>query len=78
MNSNGTVSIKSSNKNMILQTDTTALVYLNGDNKKVGILTMTPQQALQVAGNIRIDSLNNNLVPLRIVGSSNNNDLTAF
>ena len=76
MNSSGTVSIKSSNKNMILQTDTTALVYLNGDNKKVGILTMTPQQALEVAGNVRIDSLNNNLVPFRLIGSTNNNDLT--
>jgi hypothetical protein len=76
-NSSGSsVYIKSSNKNMILQTDTTALVYLNGDNKKVGILTMTPQQALQVAGNVRIDSLNNNLVPSRIIGSNNNNDLT--
>lgn len=76
MNSSGTVSIKSSNKNMILQTDTTALVYLNGNNKKVGILTMNPQQELEVAGNVRIDSLNNNIVPTRIVGSSNNGDLT--
>jgi hypothetical protein len=76
-NSSGSsVYIKSSNKNMILQTDTTALVYLNGDNKKVGILTMTPQQALQVAGNVRIDSLNNNLFPYRLIGSTNNNDLT--
>ena len=76
MNSDGSVYIKSSNKNMILQTDTTALVYLNGDNKKVGILTMNPQQELEVNGNARITGLNNNLVPLRIVGSSNNNDLT--
>lgn len=76
MNSSGTVSIKSSNKNMILQTDTTALVYLNGNNKKVGILTMNPQQELEVAGNVRIDSLNNNIVPTRIVGSDNNGDLT--
>jgi predicted RecA/RadA family phage recombinase len=76
MNNSGTVYIKSSNKNMILQTDTTALVYLNGNNKKVGILTMNPQQELQVAGNVRIDSLNNNLVPTNLVGSSNNNDLT--
>ena len=76
MNSSGTVSIKSSNKNMILQTDTTALVYLNGDNKKVGILTMNPQQELEVAGNVRIDSLNNNIVPTRMVGSDNNGDLT--
>ena len=75
-NSNNSVFIKSSNKNMILQTDTTALVYLNGDNKKVGILTMTPQQELEVAGNVRIDSLNNNLVPFRLIGSTNNNDLT--
>ena len=75
-NSGSSVFIKSSNKNMILQTDTTALVYLNGDNKKVGILTMTPQQELEVAGNVRIDSLNNNLVPTNLVGSSNNNDLT--
>ena len=77
MNNSGTVYIKSSNKNMILQTDTTALVYLNGNNKKVGILTMSPQQELQVAGNVRIDSLNNNLVPVNLVGSSNNNDLTS-
>jgi hypothetical protein len=76
MNNNNSVYIKSSNKNMILQTDTTALVYLNGDNKKVGILTMTPQQELQVAGNVRIDSLNNNLFPFRLIGSTNNNDLT--
>ena len=76
MNSSGTVSIKSSNKNMILQTDTTALVYLNGNNKKVGILTMNPQQELEVAGNVRIDSLNNNIVPTRMVGSDNNGDLT--
>ena len=76
MNNSGTVYIKSSNKNMILQTDTTALVYLNGNNKKVGILTMNPQKELQVAGNVRIDSLNNNLVPTNLVGSSNNNDLT--
>jgi hypothetical protein len=76
MNSSSSVYIKSSNKNMILQTDTTALVYLNGDNKKVGILTMTPQQALEVNGNARITGLNNNLVPTNLVGSSNNNDLT--
>ena len=76
MNSSGTVSIKSSNKNMILQTDTTALVYLNGNNKKVGILTMNPQQELEVAGNVRIDSLNNNIIPTRMVGSDNNGDLT--
>jgi hypothetical protein len=76
MNSSGTVYIKSSNKNMILQTDTTALIYLNGDNKKVGILTMTPQQELEVNGNARITGLNNNLVPTNLVGSSNNNDLT--
>ena len=76
MNSNGTVSIKSSNKNMILQTDTTALVYLNGDNKKVGILTMNPQQELEVNGNARITGLNNNLVPTRMIGSDNNGDLT--
>jgi hypothetical protein len=76
-NSSGSsVYIKSSNKNMILQTDTTALVYLNGDNKKVGILTMTPQQELEVNGNARITGLNNNLVPTNLVGSSNNNDLT--
>jgi hypothetical protein len=76
MNSSSSVYIKSSNKNMILQTDTTALVYLNGDNKKVGILTMTPQQELEVNGNARITGLNNNLVPTNLVGSSNNNDLT--
>jgi predicted RecA/RadA family phage recombinase len=75
-NSGSSVYIKSSNKNMILQTDTTALVYLNGDNKKVGILTMTPQQELEVNGNARITGLNNNLVPTNLVGSSNNNDLT--
>ena len=75
-NSGSSVSIKSSNKNMILQTDNTALVYLNGDNKKVGILTMTPQQELEVNGNARITGLNNNLVPTNLVGSSNNNDLT--
>ena len=75
-NSGSSVYIKSSNKNMILQTDTTALVYLNGDNKKVGILTMIPQQELEVAGNVRIDSLNNNLTPFRLIGSTNNNDLT--
>lgn len=76
MNNSGTVYIKSSNKNMILQTDTTALVYLNGNNKKVGILTMNPQQELEVNGNARITGLNNNLVPTNLVGSSNNNDLT--
>jgi hypothetical protein len=76
MNSNGTVSIKSSNKNMILQTDTTALVYLNGNNKKIGILTMNPQQELEVNGNARITGLNNNLVPTRMIGSDNNGDLT--
>ena len=76
MNSNGTVSIKSSNKNMILQTDSTALVYLNGENNKVGILTMNPEQALEVAGTIRVDSLDNNLTPDKLVGGSNSNDLT--
>ena len=75
-NSNGTVSIKSSNKNMILQTDTTALVYLNGENNKVGILTMNPEQALEVNGTIRVDSLSNNLIPVKLVGGSNSNDLT--
>ena len=76
MNSGGSVYIKSSNKNMTLQTDTTALVYLNGDNKKVGILTMNPQQELEVNGNARITGLNNNLVPTRMIGSDNNGDLT--
>jgi hypothetical protein len=76
MNSGGKSYIKSNNKNITLQTDTTALVYLKGDDNRVGILTMSPQQALQVAGNVRIDSLNNNLIPSRIVGSNNNNDLT--
>ena len=75
-NSNGTVSIKSSNNNMILQTNTTALVYLNGENNKVGILTMNPEQALEVAGTIRVDSLVNNLTPDKLVGANNANDLT--
>ena len=76
MNSGGSVFIKSGNKNMTLQTDTTALVYLKGDVNKVGILTMNPQQALQVAGTIRVDSLSNNLIPTKLVGGSNSNDLT--
>lgn len=76
MNSGGSVYINSSNKNMTLQTDTTALVYLKGDVNKVGILTMNPQQALQVAGTIRVDSLSNNLIPTKLVGGSNSNDLT--
>jgi len=75
-NSGSSVFIKSSNRNMILQTDTTALMYLNGDNKKVGILTMNPQQELEVNGNVRIDSLDNNIIPTRMVGSNNNGDLT--
>jgi len=61
---------------MTLQTDTTALVYLKGDVNKVGILTMNPQQALQVAGTIRVDSLVNNLTPDKLVGANNSNDLT--
>ena len=76
MNSGGSVFIKSGNKNMTLQTDTTALVYLKGDVNKVGILTMNPQQALEVAGTIRVDSLGNNLIPTKLVGGSNSNDLT--
>lgn len=76
MNSGGSVYIKSSNKNMTLQTDTTALVYLKGDVNRVGILTMNPQQALEVAGTIRVDSLDNNLTPVKLVGGSNSNDLT--
>ena len=76
MNSGGSVFIKSGNKNMTLQTDTTALVYLKGDVNKVGILTMNPQQALQVAGTIRVDSLVNNLTPDKLVGANNSNDLT--
>ena len=76
MNSGGSVYIKSSNKNMTLQTDTTALVYLKGDVNKVGILTMNPQQALEVAGTIRVDSLSNNLIPTKLVGASTSNDLT--
>jgi hypothetical protein len=76
MNNNGTVSIKSTNRNMVLQTDTTALMYLNGETNRVGILTMTPEQALQVAGTIRVDSLVNNLTPDKLVGANNANDLT--
>lgn len=76
MNSGGSVYIKSSNKNMTLQTGDTALVYLKGDVNKVGILTMNPQQALEVAGTIRVDSLGNNLIPTKLVGGSNSNDLT--
>ena len=76
MNSGGSVFIKSSNKNMTLQTDTTALVYLKGDVNRVGILTMNPEQALEVAGTIRVDSLDNNLTPFKLVGASNSNDLT--
>lgn len=76
MNSGGSVFIKSGNKNMTLQTDTTALVYLKGDVNKVGILTMNPQQALQVSGTIRVDSLVNNLTPVKIIGANNSNDLT--
>ena len=76
MNSGGSVFIKSGNKNMTLQTDTTALVYLKGDVNRVGILTMSPEQALQVAGTIRVDSLINNLTPAKIVGANNVNDLT--
>jgi len=76
MNSGGSVFIKSGNKNMTLQTDTTALVYLKGDVNRVGILTMNPQQALEVAGTIRVDSLGNNLTPVKLVGGSNSNDLT--
>lgn len=76
MNSGGSVFIKSGNKNMTLQTDTTALVYLKGDVNKVGILTMNPQQALQVSGTIRVDSLSNNLTPVKIIGANNSNDLT--
>ncbi len=76
MNSDGSVFIKSSNKNMTLQTGDTALVYLKGDVNRVGILTMNPQQALQVAGTIRVDSLDNNLTPTKLVGSNASNDLT--
>lgn len=76
MNSGGSVFIKSSNKNMTLQTDTTALVYLKGDVNRVGILTMNPQQALQVVGTIRVDSLDNNLTPIKLVGGNASNDLT--
>jgi hypothetical protein len=76
MNSGGSVFIKSGNKNMTLQTDTTALVYLKGDVNRVGILTMNPEQALQVAGTIRIDSLDNTLTPVKLVGSNASNDLT--
>jgi len=76
MNSGGSVFIKSGNKNMTLQTDTTALVYLKGDVNKVGILTMNPQQALEVNGTIRVDSLVNNLTPVKIIGANSSNDLT--
>lgn len=76
MNNNGTVSIKSTNRNMVLQTDTTALMYLNGETNRVGILTMTPEQALEVNGTIRVDSLSNNLTPDKLVGANNANDLT--
>lgn len=76
MNSGGSVFIKSENKNMTLQTGTTALVYLKGDVNKVGILTMNPEQALQVSGTIRVDSLVNNLTPDKLVGANNSNDLT--
>ena len=61
---------------MTLQTDTTALVYLKGDVNRVGILTMNPEQALEVAGTIRVDSLDNNLTPVKLVGSNSTNDLT--
>lgn len=76
MNSGGSVFIKSGNKNMTLQTDTTALVYLKGDVNRVGILTMNPQQSLEVAGTIRVDSLINSLTPNKLVGANNSNDLT--
>ena len=76
MNNNGTVSIKSTNRNMVLQTDTTALIYLNGETNRVGILTMTPEQALEVNGTIRVDSLSNNLTPVKIIGANSSNDLT--
>jgi hypothetical protein len=77
MNSDGSVFIKSSNKNMTLQTDTTALVYLKGDVNRVGILTMNPEQALEVAGTIRVDSLGSNtLTPTKLVGANDANDLS--
>jgi len=75
-NSGNSVFIKSTNRNMVLQTDTTALMYLNGETNRVGILTMTPEQALQVSGTIRVDSLVNSLTPDKLVGANNANDLT--
>jgi len=75
-NSGNSVFIKSTNRNMVLQTDTTALMYLNGENNKVGILTMNPEQALEVNGTIRVDSLINSLTPDKLVGANNANDLT--
>ena len=77
MNSGGSVYIKSSNKNMTLQTDTTVLMYLNGETNRVGILTMSPEQALEVAGTIRVDSLGSNtLTPTKLVGANDANDLS--
>ena len=76
-NSGNSVFIKSSNRNMTLQTDTTALMYLNGETNRVGILTMTPEQALEVAGTIRVDSLGSNtLTPTKLVGANDANDLS--
>ena len=76
-NSGNSVFIKSSNRNMTLQTDTIALMYLNGETNRVGILTMSPEQALEVAGTIRIDSLGSNtLIPTKLVGANNANDLS--
>jgi hypothetical protein len=76
-NSGNSVFIKSSNRNMTLQTDTTALMYLNGEINRVGILTMNPEQALEVAGTIRVDSLGSNtLTPTKLVGANDANDLS--
>jgi hypothetical protein len=76
-NSGNSVFIKSSNRNMTLQTDTTALMYLNGETNRVGILTMNPEQALEVAGTIRVDSLGSNtLTPTKLVGANDANDLS--
>jgi len=76
-NSGSSVFIKSSNRNMVLQTDTTVLMYLNGETNRVGILTMNPEQALEVAGTIRVDSLGSNtLTPTKLVGANDANDLS--
>jgi hypothetical protein len=76
-NSGNSVFIKSSNRNMTLQTDSTALMYLNGETNRVGILTMSPEQALEVAGTIRVDSLGSNtLTPTKLVGANDANDLS--